>query len=154
MPQRYLAAPLCLLALLLVFSVGCRRGDPILTPVVQSVDNKNLTLDKMRTCIKEGGIKRGWAVRDVAAPQPTADGKGKRAKASAPDPAKGQAQATLNIRNHTVVVDIFYTATSFTIAYRDSVNMEYDAAAGIIHPQYNSWVKTLAEEIRIRAVSM
>ncbi len=150
--------PLCLLSLLLVFSIGCKKGDPILTPVEQSVDNNRLTLDKMKSCIKEAGLRRGWAIKDMdvteaAAPAP-AKGKGAKARPAAPSRTKGQAQATLNIRTHTVIVDIFYTATTFTIAYRDSINMDYDAAAGTIHSQYNSWIKNLAEEIRIRAISI
>ncbi len=146
--------PLCLLALLLVFSAGCKNGDPILSPVEQSVDNTNLTLDKMKAAIKEAGIRRGWAVKeaDIAQPAP-APAKGK-ARGKAPAPTRGQAQATLNVRSHTVVVDVFYTANTFSIAYRDSINMEYDGAKGTIHPNYNKWIKTLAEEIRIRAISM
>jgi hypothetical protein len=69
--------------------------------------------------------------------------------------------ATLVVRNkHTVTVEIAYSGTRYSLLYRDSVNMKYDAEyiaprnAGIyakprpsIHPFYNDWVRDLKEAI-------
>jgi hypothetical protein len=64
--------------------------------------------------------------------------------------------ATLVVRNkHTVMVEIAYSETRYSLVYRDSINMKYDAQylprnAGIyakprpsIHPFYNDWVAEL-----------
>lgn len=64
--------------------------------------------------------------------------------------APGVLEATYMVRTHTVVTEIRYTATSFSVAYKDSVNMKYGPGegAGVIHPFYNQWVNEFIQAVR------
>jgi hypothetical protein len=75
--------------------------------------------------------------------------------------------ATLVVRNkHTVMVEIAYAADKYSLTYRDSVNMNYQAnyspdprspaarngprvRGPVIHPFYNDWVRELKDAIRV-----
>ncbi len=76
----------------------------------------------------------------------------------------GHIIATLVVRQHTAVVDISYTQTSYSIVYKSSVNLDYagaDAKAPspeedirfpvrttpVIHGNYNKWVQQLNDAI-------
>lgn len=66
--------------------------------------------------------------------------------------ADGKMNVTLNVRGkHTVVVEISYTPTAYSLIYRDSSNMKYTVQEGVpmIHPFYNRWVNDLREAIRL-----
>jgi hypothetical protein len=43
------------------------------------------------------------------------------------------------------VVDIFYTATTYSIQYRSSINL--DESGGQIHKNYNGWISNLVKGI-------
>jgi hypothetical protein len=49
------------------------------------------------------------------------------------------------LRTHTAVVDIFYTATTYSIQYRSSINL--DESGGQIHKNYNGWISNLVKGI-------
>ncbi len=121
--------PLCLLALLLTAVLGCGGLTPPQT-FDEPVNNPTLTQAGMKSAIEEAGMRRDWKMKDTA---------------------PGQMQGALTVRSHTIVVDIFYTANNFKITYRDSVNMDFDGTK--IHPNYNVWVKELADGIKVLAVS-
>ena len=53
---------------------------------------------------------------------------------------------TLNLRTHTAVVDIPFTASSYSILYRSSVNLNHQGDS--IHANYNGWVQNLDQAIR------
>lgn len=56
-------------------------------------------------------------------------------------------RASILVRNkHTVVVDIPYSANSYSIKYVNSINMKAKPD-GTIHPNYNKWVTKLADQI-------
>jgi hypothetical protein len=59
--------------------------------------------------------------------------------------------ASYSVRNHTVVTDIRYSATEFSVSYKDSINMKYGpgAGAGVIHPFYNQWVQEFRHAIQL-----
>lgn len=67
------------------------------------------------------------------------------------EPVPGQLVATYHVRTHTVVTDIKYSGSHFSVAYKDSVNMKYTPAAGSgnIHPFYNNWVADFVQAIRL-----
>jgi hypothetical protein len=52
---------------------------------------------------------------------------------------------TLMLRSHTAVVEIPYSATSFSIKYRSSINL--DQSGGNIHKNYNGWIQNLYKGI-------
>lgn len=66
-------------------------------------------------------------------------------------PRAGVLVATYSVRTHTVVAEIKYSATEYSVHYKDSINMKYtpDGAAGTIHPFYNQWVQEFMQAIRI-----
>lgn len=60
---------------------------------------------------------------------------------------KNTIRATIVVRGrHTVVVDIPYTADSYSIKYVHSINMDAKPN-GTIHRSYNNWVVRLADTI-------
>ncbi|MBS0545698.1 MAG: hypothetical protein JSR40_18405 [Proteobacteria bacterium] len=67
--------------------------------------------------------------------------------------ADGRLLATLVVRNkHTIVVDIAYAADSFSLNYKDSINMKFEdrvVEGKVIHPFYNRWVQELKDAIQL-----
>ena len=53
--------------------------------------------------------------------------------------------ASINVRGkHTVTVDISWTAETYSIRYKSSVNMNFsEQPAPVIHPSYNKWIDNL-----------
>ena len=108
--------------------VGCRiapvynvSGDPITS------SKSNLTMDDVSKAIVRAGAGLGWQMQETR---------------------PGHMIGTLNLRTHVAVVDITYDTRSFSIAYKDSTNLQYDAAQGQIHKNYNGWVQHLENGIR------
>jgi hypothetical protein len=69
----------------------------------------------------------------------------------------GQLVATTLVREkHTVVVDIKYSSTSYSVTYRDSQNMNYKVSKGVpkIHPFYNDWVDELIAAINAELLKL
>lgn len=99
---------------------------------VQSASGKALSAGQVKQAIvaAAGATGRKWTVSEVA---------------------PGHLVATYMVRTHTVVTDIKYSGSSFSIAYKDSVNMKFsaDGAGGNIHPFYNQWVSELVQAIRM-----
>jgi hypothetical protein len=79
---------------------------------------------QVKTAIMAAGISLGWQMAEVS---------------------PGLIQGTLNLRRHTAVVDIPYSATKYSIVYKSSVNL--DEKDGQIHRNYNSWVQNLSKKI-------
>jgi hypothetical protein len=62
----------------------------------------------------------------------------------------GKLAAKIVVRNkHTVMVEISYDASHYSINYLDSINMKYEVKNGqaLIHPFYNKWVDYLKDSI-------
>jgi hypothetical protein len=59
--------------------------------------------------------------------------------------------ATLDVRDkHRIAADITFAPGTYAIKYRDSSNMNYEAASNRIHPKYNMWVQTFMDDVRIQ----
>ena len=112
---------LCLCAV----SVGCKKGIPI-----QDVHNGSVSAygkmspTKVRDAILRGGSQIGW---QMAEEKP------------------GLVTATWAARDHSVMVEIPYTAKEYTIRYRSSHNM--DEKDGTIHRNYARWIDRLNRHI-------
>lgn len=89
-------------------------------------NQKALTLQAVSQAIVRAGARRGWSVVQVR---------------------PGVLVATLNIRSHQAVVDIVHTTTVFSITYKSSVNLQYNASRQLIHRNYNSWITNLRGDI-------
>lgn len=106
--------------------------------VVQIVNYENVPIDvpglseaQVRNAIEGAARQREWDVRQIA---------------------PGKLLATLVVRGkHTVQVEIAYSPQTYSLTYRDSVNMKFTPGlgAGQIHPFYNRWVGELNQGIRI-----
>lgn len=60
----------------------------------------------------------------------------------------GQIEGVLLLRKHRAVVDITYDTKVFSIAYKDSVNLDYRDSDKTIHSNYNGWIQNLEKGIR------
>jgi hypothetical protein len=116
----------------LVALIGCRGGGQVCQvkdAPVQTASGKDLSLDEVRKEIVAAGVAAGWQMV----------------------PAKsGEVIGTLNIRSHQAVVSIPYTTKTYSILYKDSSNLKYDANAQTIHENYASWIQRLDGAIRSR----
>jgi hypothetical protein len=86
-------------------------------------------MDEVRKEIIAAGVAAGW---QMAAGKP------------------GEIVGTLNIRSHQAVVSIPYTTKTYSILYKDSMNLKYDATAQTIHENYASWIQRSDGAIRTR----
>jgi len=116
----------------LVVVTACRGGGQIYqvreAPVV-TASGKELRLEDVRKEIIQAGVALGWQMT-VAKP--------------------GEIIGTLNIRSHQAVVTIPYTTKTYSILYKDSSNLKYDAEKQTIHENYSGWIQRLDGAIRSR----
>ena len=87
---------------------------------VSSSSNKPLTPAEVRGAIVRAGAGLGWIMKDAG---------------------PGMINGTLLLRTHTAEVQIPYSATSYRIVYRSSINLQ--ESGGKIHRNYNGWVQNL-----------
>jgi hypothetical protein len=80
-----------------------------------------------------------------------ADATGRKWAISEPTP--GQMVATYHVRTHTVVTEVRYSGSEFSVRYSDSINMKYapggPSGTGVIHPFYNQWVQDFVQAVRL-----
>lgn len=120
------------IGLVLLFLAGCRGGAPIYevkSAPVPSPSGKELTLEQVRKEIMAAGVAAGWQMTDVK---------------------PGELLATYNLRSHQAVVSIPYTTKDYSILYKNSSNLKYDADAKTIHQNYTGWIQRLDGAIRSR----
>lgn len=73
------------------------------------------------------------------------------AKWTATPAQDGKMIASIEVRNkHTLTVEIAYNATSYSIRYKDSINLNhgFEEDVEVIHPNANKWMVNLKEAIR------
>lgn len=106
---------------------GCR------TSTVYNVENDPIKVkvsqDKIYEAIRDAGYSKGWKVTKVK---------------------PGLAQAKINLRKHMAIVEIPYTKDSFSIKYKNSLNLSYNQADGTIHSNYNGWIQNLENAINFQ----
>lgn len=116
----------CAAALLAVAMVGCTSA-PIMnvssTPVA-AASGKALDAEQVRGAIVRAGVALGWQMKDESA---------------------NTLVGTLQLRSHTAVVEIPYSASNYSIKYRSSINL--DEKGGSIHKNYNGWIQNLTRGI-------
>ena len=117
------------LLLVVVFAMlaGCNSA-PIRNvsdaPVVTG-SGKAVTAEQVRTAILGAGKGLGWSMTPA-------------------DP--GLVVGRITLRGHTAVIDVRYTPKTFSIQYKDSIDLNYQN--GQIHKNYNGWVENLERDIR------
>ncbi|MGQ0809840.1 MAG: hypothetical protein ACT4OO_01260 [Nitrospiraceae bacterium] len=126
------AKNIAIVCLVVAALVGCRGGGHIYNvkdaPVVTAT-GKEPTLDQVTKAIIEAGAGLRWT---MAVEKP------------------GHIVGTLNVRSHTAVVDIPYSTKTYSIVYKDSVNLKHDAEKQTIHANYAGWIQNLDSAIRSR----
>ncbi|MGH7146370.1 MAG: hypothetical protein ACREIJ_00500 [Nitrospiraceae bacterium] len=122
MKQTFLGVLLA--SFVLVVAVGCRTG-PIIDvkdAAIPAAVGQNLSLDEVAKGIVSAGAKHGWSMK-IESP--------------------GHIVGSLMLRSHMAVVDIPYTTTAYSIVYKDSRNLKYNADSKTIHSNYSGWVRNL-----------
>lgn len=131
MINRSLSLFVCMLAWLGGFTAAAHAGRapvPLYTPEPIAIPAR-ATPAQVETAIREAIRERGWT-GNLAAP--------------------GHFVAVLHVRKHIAKVDIRFNAKTVTMAYRDSVLLNYAKEDGreTIHNNYNGWVMNLERGIR------
>jgi hypothetical protein len=88
---------------------------------------KNVSKSDVRKAIIRAGGGLGWLIKDAG-------------------PSK--LEGTLTLRTHVAKVTIPYSSKSYSILYKDSVNLNYDGTN--IHSNYNGWIQNLQKGIQIQ----
>ncbi|MCP9447133.1 MAG: hypothetical protein NNA22_06130 [Nitrospira sp.] len=121
-----------LLCIMFIAVVGCRGGGQIYNvkdAPISTATGKEATLDQITKAIVEAGSGLGWTMAVVK---------------------PGQIVGTLHIRSHTAIVEIPYTTKTYSIIYKDSTNLKYDAEKQTIHENYRGWIQNLDKAIKSR----
>ncbi|WP_026802997.1 hypothetical protein [Aliarcobacter lanthieri] len=108
---------------------GCRAAsvyNVVDTPVSLKA---GVSDDNIYGAIKTAGAGLGWQITKVK---------------------PGLAQGQLNIRKHTAIVEIPYSANSYSIKYKSSSELNYNAEKNTIHNNYNGWVQNLSNAIQVQ----
>lgn len=124
---------LIVLALVVALGIGCRSSivkNVQDAPMTFATENKP-SIELIKKAIIVAGSGLGW-----------------RIKSQSP----GHLIGTLNLREHTAIVDIKYTTENFSITYNSSTNLSYDGTN--IHSNYNGWIQNLEKAIIIQITHM
>jgi hypothetical protein len=118
---------LTLLLVPLAFMLMGGRGAPLVDPQPLAVP-AGLTAKDVSKAIHSGIAARGWVVSKDE---------------------KGQIDATLNNREHQVVIAIVYDAKQVKVNYVSSQNMNFSEKNGTryIHPKYTQWTQNVMADI-------
>ena len=118
--------------LALAIVAGCRGGGQIYNvkdAPVQTATGKEPSMEDVQKTIIQAGAGLGWTMAVVK---------------------PGEILGTLNVRSHQAVVTIPFTSKTYSILYKDSSNLKYDADKQTIHENYTGWVQRLDGAIRSR----
>jgi hypothetical protein len=130
--MKQLLSGILVACLAVVIMTGCRGAGQIYNvkeaPIATST-GKELTLDQVGKAIVDAGIGLRW-IMVVTKP--------------------GQIVATQNARSHTAIVDIAYDTKTYSMTYKDSVNLNYNAEKQTIHEAYSGWIRNLDNAIKGR----
>ena len=125
MSNRRIFSLVVLLLVVFVAASGCRKQVPA-EPFSSGIGTKGMSSERVKNSIIRAGAALGWAIVPSG---------------------KNMLTGTLRARAHTLVVDIDYSPTVYTVRYKSSVNMEYKD--GKIHPQYHTWMANLHRHIDV-----
>jgi len=93
----------------------------------------NLSAEKMKAGIMNGGAMRGWKVVSEI-------------------PGNTELRYVKGDNKHIITVNVSYTASSFAVTYKDSTNLNYrveDDGTRYIHPRPVGWMKNLSSDIQV-----
>lgn len=108
---------------------GCRTATLYNVNDNQVDVKKGTSEDQVFKAIKTAGSQLGWMITKVK---------------------PGLAQGQINLRGNMATVEIPYNTKSYSINYKNSSGLNYDASKQTIHKNYNGWVQNLDNAIRIQ----
>ncbi len=130
--MKQIQAVLLVLCVMSIAITGCRGGAEIYNvkdAPVNTASGVTPSLEEVQKAIITAGTGLNWSMAVVK---------------------PGHIVGTLNVRSHTAVVDIMYNSKTYSITYKDSTNLKYDAEKKTIHENYRSWIQNLDNNIRGR----
>jgi len=105
--------------------VGCRTA-PVYNVTEAPVNSASeVKAEDVKRAILTAGAGLGWQMKEVE---------------------PGHIVGSLFLRKHSAIVDIPYSATSYSIQYKDSTELGYDGTN--IHSNYNGWIQNLDRAIK------
>jgi hypothetical protein len=116
-----------MLAVAAAASIAACTSAPIMNVdqnAVVTASGKALSAEQVKSAIIRAGAGLGWQMKDAG---------------------PGLLVGTIQLREHTAVVDIPYTASAYSIKYKSSVNLK--ESGGSIHKNYNGWIQNLTKAI-------
>lgn len=130
--MKQLVSGVVVACLVLAVMAGCRGGGQIYNvkeATIATSTGKELTLEQVGKAIVDAGIGLRW-IMVMTKP--------------------GHIVATQNARSHTAIVDIAYDTKTYSLTYKDSVNLNYNAEKQSIHKAYSDWIRNLDNAIKGR----
>lgn len=111
-----------------VFLTGCR------TAPVQNLNNMPInapgaSMSEISKAIQSAGNGLGWIMKEQY---------------------PGLIVGSLHVRDHMAQIEIPFSNSSYSIRYKSSSNLKYNASNKTIHSNYNGWVTNLNNQIRAR----
>jgi len=116
---------------LLAMPAYAARTEPVYTPKPIQVP-AGKSVGDVNKAVRKALFDKGWAIREIG----PGHLQGKHSKSGGRD------------RVHIAVLEVRFDAKSVRISYKDSQELNYDKATGVIHRTYNSWVHNLERNIR------
>src|SRR5690606_5931810 len=106
--------------------------DLVDVPVPLTLEGKTLTKDQVKAAIIAGARDRTWI--------PTMH----------PEKKDTIIASVLVRGKHYAEVEISYSASAYSITYRNSRELKYNPDKGTIHKSYNGWINLLSNSIQVR----
>lgn len=126
--MKSVASGMLLVAFAAASLAGCSTSRPLYNVkggTIETPAGVTRTASDVEKAIRNAGTATGWKMQS---------------------PKPGLIVASYSWRSHTAVVDITYDARTYTIAYKDSTNLNYDGTN--IHRNYNYYVQELEKAIQ------
>ncbi len=98
-----------------------------------NVSSTNYDLSDVTKAIQRAGTGLGWQMKSET---------------------PGHIVGRLYLRTHVAVVDITYTLDDYSINYKDSTNLKYNAGNNTIHKNYNGWIQNLTNAVNAQLVAI
>ena len=130
--MRKMLSGIVVACLALAVMAGCRGGGALYQvkdAPIQTASGKEATMEEVQKAIIGAGAALNWQMALVK---------------------PGEMLGTLNVRSHQAVVTIPFTTKTYSILYKDSSNLKYDADKQTIHESYTGWIQRLDIAIRSR----
>ncbi len=111
-----------------LFLTGCRT-DSVKNLNNQPISASGASMTEISKAIQSAGNGLGWIMKEKY---------------------PGLIIGTLHVRDHMAQIEIPYSTSSYSIRYKSSSNLKYNATNKTIHSNYNGWISNLDNQIRAR----